>query len=49
MRIIYSHLFLVVPTRNLFAQKRATDYLHSYYDSTFIVQSEFEDWEIELH
>ncbi|SHJ55114.1 hypothetical protein SAMN04488007_0689 [Maribacter aquivivus] len=32
-----------------YAQKRATDYLHSYYDSTFIVQPQFEDWEIELH
>lgn len=32
-----------------YAQKRATDYLKSYCDSTFQVVPPFEDWELELH
>lgn len=31
------------------AQKRATDYLRSYCDSSFKVDPPLEDWELELH
>jgi len=31
------------------AEKRATDYLRSYCDSSFQVEPPFEDWEVELH
>lgn len=31
------------------ADKRATDYLHSYCDPNFRVEPPFEDWEIALH
>lgn len=32
-----------------YAEKRATDYLRAYCDSTFIVEPPYEDWELELH
>ncbi len=32
-----------------YAEKRATDYLRQYCDSTFKVEPPYEDWEIELH
>ena len=32
-----------------FAQKRATDYVHSYCDENYVVDPPFEDWETELH
>ncbi|MEW5677550.1 hypothetical protein ABGT15_14665 [Flavobacterium enshiense] len=32
-----------------YAEKRATDYLRQYCDSTYIVKPPYEDWEIELH
>ena len=31
------------------AEKRATDYLHSYCDPAFRVEPPLEDWEVELH
>ncbi len=31
------------------AQKRATDYLRAYCDSSFKVDPPYEDWELELH
>lgn len=33
----------------VYAQKRATDYLREYCESTFKVDPPFEDWELELH
>jgi len=32
-----------------YAEKRATDYLRSYCDSSFKVEPPYEDWEVELH
>lgn len=32
-----------------YAEKRATDYLRSYCDSSFIVDPPYADWETELH
>lgn len=32
-----------------YAEKRATDYLRSYCDSTFVVEPPYEDWEVALH
>jgi hypothetical protein len=32
-----------------YAEKRATDYLRSYCDSSFVIDPPYEDWEIELH
>ncbi|SFW89490.1 DUF7677 family protein [Chitinophaga sancti] len=32
-----------------YAEKRATDYLRSYCDSSFKVEPEYEDWEVALH
>ncbi|MOA38430.1 hypothetical protein D3C78_1601150 [compost metagenome] len=32
-----------------YAEKRATDYLRSYCDSSFIVDPPYETWETELH
>jgi len=32
-----------------YAEKRATDYLRQYCDSSFIVEPPYEDWEIFLH
>lgn len=32
-----------------YAEKRATDYLRSYCDPTFIVEPAYEYWELELH
>jgi hypothetical protein len=32
-----------------FAEKRATDYLRAYCDSSFKVEPPFEDWEVQLH
>lgn len=31
------------------AQRRATDYIRRYCDSSFLVEPPFEDWELELH
>jgi len=31
------------------AQKRATDYLKSYFDPTFEIEPPYEDWETELY
>ncbi|RYF26319.1 MAG: hypothetical protein EOO42_01760 [Flavobacteriales bacterium] len=36
-------------TNARYAEKRATDYLRSYIDSSFKVEPPYEDWEIELH
>ena len=32
-----------------YAEKRATDYLRSYCDPSFVVEPPYEDWETELH
>ncbi|WP_020532574.1 DUF7677 family protein [Flexithrix dorotheae] len=32
-----------------YAEKRATDYIRSYCDSNFKVETPYEDWEIELY
>ena len=32
-----------------YAEKRATDYLRAYCDSTFVVDPPYEGWEVELH
>jgi len=32
-----------------YAQKRATDYLKSYYDQSYVVAPPFENWEMELY
>ena len=32
-----------------YAQKRATDYLRSYCDSSFTIEPPLEDWEVALH
>ncbi|HTD97716.1 MAG TPA: hypothetical protein VK668_00440 [Mucilaginibacter sp.] len=32
-----------------YAEKRATDYLRSYFDPNFQIEPPYEDWEIELH
>ena len=32
-----------------YAEKRATDYLRSYFDSNFVVDPPYEDWETTLH
>lgn len=32
-----------------YATERATDYIRSYYDSSFEVQPPYEDWEIDLY
>ena len=32
-----------------YAEKRATDYLRAYFDSTFVVDPPYEDWEVALH
>lgn len=32
-----------------YAQKRATDYLRAYCDSSFKVDPPYQDWELELH
>ena len=36
-------------TNFVYAQRRATDYLKRYFDSSFAVEPPFEDWELELH
>jgi hypothetical protein len=33
----------------IYAEKRATDYIRQYYDSSFLVVPPYEDWEIILH
>jgi hypothetical protein len=32
-----------------YAEKRATDYIRKYCDSSFVIQPPYEEWEIELH
>ena len=32
-----------------YAEKRATDYIRQYCDSSFKVEPPYEDWEVELH
>ncbi|WP_291728322.1 hypothetical protein [Bernardetia sp.] len=32
-----------------YAEKRATDYIRSYYDSSFEVSPPYEEWETDLH
>ena len=36
-------------TNAKYAEKRAVQYIRSYYDKTYKVDPPFEDWEIELH
>lgn len=32
-----------------YAEKRATDYIRSYYDRNFVIEPPFEGWEVVLH